>query len=85
MEAVGSFFNGGFGKARDLEEAARHEGIAGGIEGGGGFGFIRGDGRVGIEVCAGADANFEFVKGAIGFNDAVPAEGRTGLDRKSVV
>ena len=79
MEAVGGFFNGGFGKARDLEEAVRHESIAGGIEGGGGFGFVRSDGRVGIEVCAGADANFEFVEGAIGFDDAAPAEGRTGL------
>ncbi len=79
MEAAGGFFNSGFGKARDLEEAPRHESIAGGIEGGGGFGFVRSDGRVGIEVCAGADANFEFVEGAIGFDDAVPAEGRTGL------
>ena len=79
VEAVGGFFNGGFGKARDLEEAARHESIAGGIEGGGGFGFVRSDGRVGIEVCAGADANFKFVEGAIGFDDAMPAEGRAGL------
>ena len=73
------FFDGGSGKAGDLEETLRHSGISSGIESRGRFRLVGSDRGVGIE--AGAEANFDFyiVNGAFGFDNTMPAEGRTGF------
>ena len=79
VEADGSLLDGGLGEAGDLEKAAGDGGIASGVEGGGRFGLIGGDGRVGFEVSARADGDFDVVEGALGFDDAVPVKGRAGF------
>lgn len=79
--AGGSLLDGGFGEAGDLEEAAGDGGIACGVEGRGGLGLVRGDGGGRIEIVAGADRDFDFVKGALGFNNAVPEKGGTGFGK----
>jgi len=79
VEAGRSLLDGGFGEARDLEKAAGDGGIARGVKGRGGLGFVSGGGRAGIKVSAGADGDFEVVKGALSFNDAVPAERGAGF------
>src|SRR6059036_822044 len=79
MEALRGPCDGGFGEASDLEEAAAKGRIARGVEGGGGFGFVGGDGGAGIEIGAGADGDFDVMKGALGFDHAAPAEGRAGF------
>ena len=55
----------------------------GGVEGGGRFGLVRGDSGSGIKIGAGADGHFDVVQGALGFDDAVPAEGGTGFRKGS--
>lgn len=82
VEAGGRLFDGGFGEAGDLEKAAGERGIAPGVESGRGFGLIGGDGGAGLEIGARADRNFDIVEGALGFDDAVPAEGRTGFGER---
>src|SRR6267142_6831224 len=79
VEASGSFFDGGFGEASDLEETAGNGGVTSGVEGGRRLGFVGSGGGVGIERGGGADFNFDVMEGAFGFDDAVPAEGRAGL------
>src|SRR6266403_634672 len=76
VEAVGSFFDGGFGEASDLEEATRDGGVASGVEGGRRFRFVGSEGSVWVERGAGADIDFNLVEGADGFDDSEPAEGR---------
>ena len=83
MKTLGSFLNGCFGEARDLEEATRNGGVAGGVEGGRGLGLVRSDGGVWFERCGGADFHFKVVQGAFRFDDAVPAEGGTGFRKGS--
>ena len=75
MESPRSLLDGGFGEAGDLKKAAGDSGIAGGVEGGGRFGFVGGDGGARIEIGARADRHFDLVKSAFGFDDSVPAEG----------
>lgn len=79
MVALGSFLDGGFRKTGDLEKAASHGRGAKGVEGGGGFGLVSGDGGEGIEFRTRADGHFDIVKSALGFDDAVPAERGTGF------
>src|SRR5215469_11594821 len=79
MEAGRSLLDGGFGEASDLEKTAGDGGIAGCVEGGGGFRLVVSDGRVGLEISTRADRDFDLVQGALGFDDAVPEEGRVGL------
>src|SRR5258708_36392246 len=79
MEAIGSFFDGGFWKARDLEEAPGDSRVPRGVESGRGFGLVGSDGSVRVERSAGADIDFNVVKGAGGFDDSEPVEGRAGF------
>jgi hypothetical protein len=79
MEALRGPCDGGFWEASDLEKAASKGGIARGVEGGRGFGFVGRDGGAGIKVCAGADGDLDVVKGALGFDHAAPVEGRAGF------
>lgn len=79
MEAFGSPSDCGFGEARDLKEAASDGRIACGVERGGRLRLVGSDGRGWIKVGARADGHFDFEEGALGFNDAVPAEGGTGF------
>ena len=81
VEAGRSLLDGGFGEARDLEKAAGDSGVARGVESRGGLGFVSGGGGGGIKVGAGADGDFEVVKGALGFDDAVPAKRRAGFGK----
>src|SRR5713226_4937432 len=83
MKTVWCFFDGGFGEAGGLEEATGNSGVASGVEGGRGFWFVGSDGRVGVERAGGAKVDFEVVEGALGFDDAVPAERRAGFGERS--
>ena len=71
--------DGGFGEARDLGKAAGDGGIARGVKSRGRRGLVSGGGGARIKVGAGADGDFDVMKGAFGFDDAVPAEGRAGF------
>src|SRR5204862_510004 len=82
VKSCGSFLDGGFGEARNLEEAARGCRIASGVERRRRFGLVGSDGRVGVERGAGADVNFNVMKSALGFNNAVPAERRTRFGKR---
>src|SRR5438552_19064391 len=74
VKSCGSFLDGSFGEARNLEEAARGCRIASGVEFGRRFGLVGSDDRVGVKRGAGADVNFNVMKSALGFHNAVPAE-----------
>src|SRR5713226_5126211 len=78
-EAVGSFFDGGFGEAGELEEATSNSGVASGVEGGRGLRIVGSGGGIWVERGGGANFDFEVVEGAFRFDDAVPAEGRAGF------
>ena len=83
LETLASLFDGCFGEARDLEEATRNGGVADCVEGGRRFGFIGCDGGVGVKGCSGgADFDFNFMEGTLGFYNAVPAEGRTRFGKR---
>ncbi len=82
MEATGGFFDGGFRKARNLEEATGDRRVASGVEGGRGFGFVGSGDRAGVERCGGADVNFNVMQGTFRFDDATPAEGRARLSKR---
>jgi hypothetical protein len=58
MKTFGSFLDGGFGEAGDLEKAPRNGGVASRVEGGRGFGFVGSYGGVGVEAVPGADCDF---------------------------
>jgi len=79
MEALGTPSDGGFGETGDLEEAAGDGGSAKSVEGGRRLWLVGGDGGTGIEIGAGADEDFDVVKGALGFDHTTPAEGGTGF------
>lgn len=79
MESGRGLLDGGFGEAGNLEKAASDGGIAGGVEGRGGFGLVGSGSGTGIEIGAGADGDFDVVKGALGFDDAAPEEGGAGF------
>jgi hypothetical protein len=74
VEADGRLLDSSFGEARDLEKAAGDGGIAGGVEGGGRLGLVGRGGGAGIKVGAGANGDFDVMKGAFGFDDTVPVE-----------
>ena len=59
--AGGGFLDCGFGEASDLQEALGGDGVASGVERGGWFGLVRGDGALGIEFGSGADVDCDFV------------------------
>jgi len=75
LEAIGGFLDAGFGKARGLKELTRNGSAAGGVQGGRRFGLVGCPGGIRIEIGSGPDFDFHFMKGAFGFDDAVPAEG----------
>ena len=50
VETRRGLLDGGFGEARDLKKAASNSRIAGGVEGGGRFGLVRGDSGSGIKI-----------------------------------
>src|SRR5205085_2394022 len=70
VEAGRSLLDGGFGEARDLEKAAGDGGIARGVKSRGRRGLVSGGGGARIKVGAGADGDFDVMKGAFGFDDA---------------
>ena len=79
VEAGRSLLDGGFGEARDLEKAAGDGGIARGVKSRGRRGLVSGGGGARIKVGAGADGDFDVEQSALGFDNAVPTERRTGF------
>src|SRR6266849_5126049 len=81
--AIESFFDGGAGEARGLQEEFGGGGGLRGGESGRGVRFVQAGVCFGIEAAAGGGGNCDFTEQRLCFDEAVPKEGRKSVGEGS--